>query len=125
MHDLNLCVFNLLWIFKVFGYFLEIRCDDAGIINYYLSFILFISSSSSAEGTQTKIKLLQKELKKLTQKSAKKRKTTSRTIVVNSAETEEIRHELKTDLVHEEGALVPLLLGVRWRFSNGISDPPS
>ena len=54
------------------------------------------SSSSSAGGTQTKIKLLQKELKKLTQKSAKKRKTTSRTIVVNSAETEEIRQELKT-----------------------------
>ena len=56
------------------------------------------SSSSSAEGTQTKIKLLQRELKKLTQKSAKKRKTTttSRTIVVNSADTEELRQELKT-----------------------------
>ena len=25
--------------FKVFGYFLEIKCDDAGIINYYLLFI--------------------------------------------------------------------------------------
>ena len=25
---------------KVFGYFLEIRCDDAGIITYYL--LLFI-----------------------------------------------------------------------------------
>ena len=26
--------------FKVFGYFLEIKCDDAGIINYYL-FIIY------------------------------------------------------------------------------------
>ena len=26
---------------KVFGYFLEIRCDDAGIINYYLYIYLF------------------------------------------------------------------------------------
>ena len=31
--------------FKVFGYFLEIKCDDAGIINYYLLFIYYISFS--------------------------------------------------------------------------------
>ena len=27
---------------KVFSYFLEIRCDDAGIINYYLLFIYLL-----------------------------------------------------------------------------------
>ena len=27
---------------KFFGYFLEIKCDDAGIINYYLFIYLFI-----------------------------------------------------------------------------------
>ena len=33
-----MCFYEL---FKVFGYFLEIKCDDAGIINYYL--FIFIS----------------------------------------------------------------------------------
>ena len=28
--------------FKVFGYFLEIKCDDAGIINYYLFMIILL-----------------------------------------------------------------------------------
>ena len=27
---------------KFFGYFLEIKCDDAGIINYYLFIYLYM-----------------------------------------------------------------------------------
>ena len=33
-----MCFYEFL---KVFGYFLEIKCDDAGIINYYL-FIYYL-----------------------------------------------------------------------------------
>ena len=33
---------------KFFGYFLEIKCDDAGIINYYLLFIIIIPKASKS-----------------------------------------------------------------------------
>ena len=90
--------------FKVFGYFLEIKCDDAGIINYYLFIFIVVDSylPGSAAQLLSTFKQLQLSLgTQATKANSYKQVLMSRTCLTFSKPSfRPIPHDLKS----QEGA---------------------